>query len=281
MREIMAQRGLPGILELSERGNASWVIGMLAASTVLSEQELQELLRLALAPIIAGKAEGALIQEPHRRRGALPVMTTSVKGFSRVLQRACPKRIWCNCLSLLRLARSTWKLVDVLGEAARAQYWSEVTPEWIHNSDAETIDGVERLLKAERPRAAFSCMQFQVRKLDAQILFRVLSAMAQGGNDKPDHYMLDHYWVEEAFKHLNSSPGLTLDQKAGLEFAYLEVLAKPWGTQPHYGIPNLERYVEVHPELFIQAIAWTYKRKDGATDPADFQVPPERVKHNG
>jgi hypothetical protein len=76
---------------------------------------------------------------------------------------------------------------------------------------------------------------------------------------------------------LNKSPGLTLDQKAGLEFAYLEVLAKPWGSQPHYGIPNLERYVEAHPELFIQAIAWTYKRKDGATDPADFQVPPERV----
>ena len=73
------------------------------------------------------------------------------------------------------------------------------------------------------------------------------------------------------------SPALTLDQKAGLEFAYLEVLAQPWGSQPHYGIPNLERYVEVHPELFIQAIAWTYKRKDGATDPADFQVPPERA----
>jgi hypothetical protein len=57
LREIMAQRGLAGILELSERGKASWVIGVLAASTVLSEQELQELLRLALAPIIAGKEE--------------------------------------------------------------------------------------------------------------------------------------------------------------------------------------------------------------------------------
>jgi hypothetical protein len=42
--------------------------------------------------------------------------------------------------------------------------------------------------------------------------------------------------------------------------------------------PNLERYVEAHPELFVQAIAWTYKRKDGATDPAEFQVPPERIE---
>ena len=89
--------------------------------------------------------------------------------------------------------------------------------------------------------------------------------------------MLEHYWVEEAFKHLNKSPALTLDQKASLEFAYLEVLAQPWGAQPHHGIPNLERYVEAHPELFVQAITWTYKRKDGATDPTEFQLPPERV----
>jgi hypothetical protein len=90
--------------------------------------------------------------------------------------------------------------------------------------------------------------------------------------------MLEHYHVQEAFKYLNSSPALTLDQKAGLEFAYIDVLSRRWGSGESYGIPNLERYVEAHPELFVQAIAWTYKRKDGATDPVEFQVPPERIK---
>jgi hypothetical protein len=68
---------------------------------------------------------------------------------------------------------------------------------------------------------------------------------------------------------------MTLDQKAGLEFAYIDVLARP---RESYGIPNLERYVEAHPELFAQAVSWTYKRTDGATDPAEFQVPPDRIK---
>jgi hypothetical protein len=77
---------------------------------------------------------------------------------------------------------------------------------------------------------------------------------------------------------LNTSPALTLDQKAGLEFAYIEVLARPWDSRNNYGIPNLERYVEAHPELFVQAITWTYKRKDGASDPTEFQVSPERVE---
>jgi hypothetical protein len=85
--------------------------------------------------------------------------------------------------------------------------------------------------------------------------------------------------VEQAFKHLNASPALTLEQKAGLEFAFLEVLARPWGDRTgSYGIPNLERYVEAHAETYIQAVVWAYKRKDGGVDPAEFQVPNETVK---
>jgi hypothetical protein len=277
LREVKAQRGLTGILELSERGNASWAIGVLLASAVLSEQELQELLRLALVPIIEGKevvhAYKNLIGGAVRALSDNGNRDQVLKGVAAGLSEEETVQL----LVLAPFAKSTWKLVGALGEAARAQYWSEVTPEQIHNSHAEIIEGVEQLLKADRPRAAFSCIQFEVNKLDAHILFRVLSTMAQGGKDKPGQYTLEHYWVEEAFKHLNKSPALTLDQKAGLEFAYLEVLAQPWGSQPHYGIPNLERYVEAHPELFVQAVTWTYKRKDDETDPAEFQVPLERA----
>src|SRR5262249_44149818 len=155
-------------------------------------------------------------------------------------------------LVLAPFGKSTWKLVDALSEAAQTKYWGEVTPDWIHN-DGENNEGVERLLKAGRPRAAFSCIRFQPGKLDAQVLFRLLSAIAQGGNDRPGQYMFEHYNVEEAFKHLNRSPALTLEQKAGLEFAYIEVLARPRDSRDNYGIPNLERYVETHPELFVQA----------------------------
>src|SRR5262249_31156241 len=45
-----------------------------------------------------------------------------------------------------------------------------------------------------------------------------------------------------------------------------------------YRIPNLERYIEVHPELFIQAIVWTYKRKDKGSDPSGFLPPQERTQ---
>jgi hypothetical protein len=278
LQEIVAQRGFAGLLELSECGNSPWVIGALAACAVLSEQELGELLRLALMPILTGR-EGAHSYK-NLIGGAVRALVDDDKRGA-VLRDAAAGLCEVGMVQLFVLApfgKSTWKLVDVLSEAAQAKYWNEITPDWIHNADVESNEGVERLLKAGRPRAAFSCVRFEPDTLDPQVLYRLLSAMAEGGNDQPGHYMLEHYRVEKAFKHLNSSPGLTLDQKAVLEFAYIEVLARPWDSRDNYGIPNLERYVEAHPELFVQAVAWAYPRKDGATDPAEFQVSLERAK---
>ena len=107
-------------------------------SAVLSEHELQELLRLALAPIPRWQGGGPLVQEPHRWRVARLVdddkREAVLKGCS---GRIYPKRTWCSCFVLAPFGRSTWKLVDALGEVAQAKYWSEVTPDWIHDSDAE------------------------------------------------------------------------------------------------------------------------------------------------
>ncbi|MEY9124252.1 HigA family addiction module antitoxin [Bradyrhizobium yuanmingense] len=278
LREIREQRGLGAFLELAERGNAAWVIGVVAAS-LLSQQELQELLLLALRPILASK------QEPHACRnvigGALRTFVGNGDKLEALITGVAKGLSEDEIVSLIVLApygRKTWELVERLSGAAQAKYWSSVTPYWIHNSDSENNQSVEMLLKANRPRAAFSCIQLEPHKLDAQVLFDLMSAMVQGGEDQPGHYLLEHYHVEEAFKHLNNSSTLTLDQKAGLEFAYIDVLARSWDSRDCYGIPNLERYVEAHPELFAQAVSWAYKRKDGAPDPAELEVSPDRIK---
>ncbi len=276
LREILAERGLPGILQISERGKASWVIGRLVARIVLSKQELQELLRLALMPIFACK------EDLHSYRDLIAGALRGLEDDTReaVLKGVAAGLSESNIVRLFILApfcKSTWKLVDALGEAARIQYWSDVEPDWIRYSDAENNEAIERLLKAERPRAAFACARFEPDKLDVQVLFRLLSAIAEGGNEQADHYRLESHDVQKAFQHLNISLGLTLEQKAGLELAYLEALAPPWNRRNNQGIPNLERYVEAHPELFVRAIVWTYKRKDRATDPIPFQVPPDRL----
>jgi len=279
MREIRDQLGLAGFLELAERGQASWQIGGLASRDLLSEQELQKFLRLALQPILEDKE--SVYPYKNLIAGALRVVSDDVKR-EQILRSVAADLSDEDMVPLLVLApfrRSTWKLVDALGEAAQVKYWTAVVPDWLRDSDEENNEGVERLLKARRPRAAFSCVRFHPEKIDPQVLFRMLSDLAKGGNERPGEYMLEHHTVEKAFKHLNSSPLLTLEQKAGLEFAFIDALARRWDKRANsYGIPNLERYVQIHPELFVQAVVWRYKRDDGGADPAELQVLPERVK---
>jgi addiction module HigA family antidote len=279
LREVFVQRGLAGIVELSERGKAPWVVGTLVASEVLEEDGLVELLRLALNPILFGKLEVHAYK--NLIAGALRVTQDSGKR-DRLLKGAAAGLSDDEMVQLLVLApfgNSTWKLVDALSASAQAKYWNEVTPEWIHDSDGENNEAVERLQKASRPRAAFSCIRYAPQKLDAQVLYRLLLAMAQGGKEQSGQYALEHYHVEAAFKCLNSSAALSIDDKAVLEFAYVDVLARRWERRKDaYGIPNLERYMEAHPEQFAQAIVWSYKRSDGATDPPEFRVSEDHAK---
>jgi hypothetical protein len=207
LREILRDRGLAGILEFSECGNASWVIGALMASSVLSEEELQELIRLALAPILVGK------EAAHSYRNLIGCALRAVIDDDKhdvIFKSTAASLSEEDTVQLLILApfgKSTWKVVDALSEAAQAKYWSTVTPDWLRDSDAENNEAVERLLKAKRPRAAFSCVKYHPEKLDVQILFRLLSEMAQGGTDQPGQYTLEHYYVEKGIRALEQQSG--------------------------------------------------------------------------
>jgi len=114
LREILAQRGLAGLLELSERGNASSVIGMLATSAVLSEQELQELVRLALAPILAGKEE--IYSYKNLIGGALRALVDDAKREA-ILMSVAVGLSEVDVARLFVLApfgKSTWKLARII-----------------------------------------------------------------------------------------------------------------------------------------------------------------------
>lgn len=279
MREVHSERGLAGLLELGANGNASWVVGVLAASDVLADNELKEFIGSALK-LLFEKGPHAHIYRALVA-GALRANLGEEKR-EHLLRSAGANLDEEGLIQLFILApykRSTWRIVDTFAETIKKRYWREVAPDWIHDSEEENNESVERLLGASRPRAAFSCVKYSPERLEAQVLFRILSEAATGGDDKPGEYMLEEYSVGQAFKHIDASPAITPDQKAVLEFAYLEILAKPYGDRSGGpGIPNLERYIQAHPEVYVQAITWTYKRKDEGVDPEDIRLPPDRQK---
>ena len=277
IKDILLAHGLQGVLELAEEGNAAWQIGALLAIEVLVEKQIPETLVTAFA--------SARTTESWSIRNLISGVLQAIGDESnrQNIIRSIARHINSDQLSRLLLLApfrpSTWKLVDELVESDQKDYWREVRPNWAANdSSADIAEAVNRLLAAQRPKAAFPCLHYRYKKVDASLICQVLHDIAMGNDEPENQYRLEQYEVEQAFIALNKNSNLTLDQKAGLEFAYIDGLAQRWSTRENYGIPNLELYVEAHPDFYVQAIVWTYKRNDGGSDPPDMKTAPDHVQ---
>lgn len=277
LREVFEARGLPGILELADMGKAAFQIGWVMANNILPAKGLLGLL-LAALPQSSNSESWA---RRNLVAGALRAVHDEKKrvGVLRKAKKELSQLDFARLLLLAPFRSSTWQMVDELNEEHRDIYWSLVAPDWIRDADDENSEAVERLLMVQRPRSAFACVHFNLEKLEPELLFQLMSEMLKEGKDQPGQNLLEPHYLENAFQILDKSPALTLEQKAGLEFAYIDALSRPWSVLERYGIPNLERYIERHPELFVQAVVWIYKRRGGGEDPPEWRIAPEHVQH--
>ncbi|SFO86774.1 HigA family addiction module antitoxin [Ralstonia sp. NFACC01] len=278
LQQILEVHGLAGIFDLAEIGNAATSIGILMMQRILPKTDVPDFLLTALS---------SSTEDLTRNRKNLIVGATRaleegkqlVDTLKRV-QDALPEGDFLQLLLLSPFRRSCWQIVDELQSELGRKYWDTVTPEWIFGVDDECIEAVERLLTAGRPRAAFACAQYKFEVLGPELLFRVMWEIAhKQGRDQSGQFQLDQYYVQEAFSIIDRSTALTLEQKAGLEFAYIDALSTPWGRGEKHGVPNLQKYVEEHPEMYVQAVVWTYKRGDEGEDPPNWKVAPDQVQH--
>jgi addiction module HigA family antidote len=267
LMEIVATDGLPGVFSLAEKGNSQRRIGWYLARGILHAEQLGNLmlqcLRLSEEDTgrsgIAAGALRALDGEQH-------------KSLFGSLRGKLSEREALRILLLSPYRTATWELVDQLSEEARATYWRDVVPEYVFDAPNENNESIRRLLNAKRPRAAFAAVHFKLDEVRSELLVQMLSEMTKEGDDKGGEYQLHDYDIQRAFKLLDRNPDVPLDDKAGLEFAYLDVLARSFRGGDGHQIPNLERYIEDHPEMFVKAIVWTYKRKTLGEDPPEFRV---------
>ncbi|MEJ8321069.1 hypothetical protein [Pseudomonas oryzihabitans] len=277
LREIDKYRGFEGVFELAKVGQAAWIIGGLAVGHVLRKSDLQQLLGLALSSVKNKSGhpdQGKNLAKSILR--ALPDNIAREESIKAAIQEH-PEIEMVDVLLLSIFSRGTWILVDTLSTVDQEKYWANVTPEHIHESPSECEESIDRLLSHGRPRAAFSGACYSLAKINPEILYKLLWSIVQPGNEQEGQYLLKKYHVQEAFKTLNESGVATLEQMASLEFAYVDILGETLSRHDKNLLPNLERYVGLHPEFFIQAVCWVYKRSDDAADPVELKVPEEQV----
>lgn len=181
------------------------------------------------------------------------------------LRSAMPPETFCEVLKLSPFVAETWARVDELPEPQRRRYWLEINPFYVEEN--QVTEAMTRLAAAERPRAALAVGHIFLGRLEPTFLYSLLSQIARAPHPEPGGHQLEQHWIFDAFERLNAASDLTVEQKAFLEFAYIDALwvMRQEGGDSHL-VPNLERYLEEHPEFYVQALVRAFKRRDEGED---------------
>ncbi len=164
--------------------------------------------------------------------------------------------------------KATWLVIDEFGSEVSRRYWKEVVPQWgRRHSDSELNELVDRLLEAERPRAAFYAANMDWARLETSRLARLLTDVSTVATEPQGTYQLNEDDISEALDALDGRAGVTASDMAQMEFRFVKAL-----DHSKHGIPNLERQIAESPLLYMQAMALLWKRSDGGQDPLVWQI---------
>lgn len=267
LQEVWTKLGLSGVKDLCRAGNASSTIGWHMAEICTGIQDMADFIL------------GTLTESSDTLRDKCE---QCIAGFLAKLDLGDRDSVLAELLTCLdsdedahiRLLRcapfddSTWQHVDRLSEHLKRRYWKEVNPNWGRHDSSATAKLVDELLKVDRPRAAFHAAHMDWQVIDSPRLIHLLREVATNFTEPSGHYRLDSYYVSQALDILEQRSDCDSDDLARLEFLYIEVL-----DHSEHGIRNLEAQLAESPTLFMQAVAFAFKRNDGKADPADWQVP--------
>lgn len=266
VQAVVKVRGIEGLRALAEQGAAAEHIGFICSAGVLGGAQLLQLARECVGKVppdttakslMAGLMRGL----PEERR----------PGFLRDLRGELGDAQYLEVLLRAPFNRQTWVQIEQLAPQLRNDYWKAVAP-W-HAADEDLLEAVRRLTAAGRARAAFNVAQYQLKTLGPEVVYDVLIQIAQSKGDEDGAYKLDRHWLQDAFALLDSAPMLSLEQKAILEFIYIDGLYAHGARPDKHQIPNLERYMEQNPQFYVQALVWAFRRADDQEDPADLKPP--------
>ena len=264
MAEIWTEGGFEGLKALLSGGSAAEVVGyplgLVIRGTVEKANFLQQC--LSVTGDLESQFDGCIagfLRSFNQDDECDAILTAVADGDD-------PERT----VRLFRCAsfgQVTWRLLDRFDKEVRDRYWQEVFPYWNRFSEAELIELIDRLLEAQRPRAAFHTVRFAWPQIETSRLKRLLLAVATVDTEPSEHYRLDAHQISDALKALDGRPNVSPDEMAQLEFLYVDAL-----DRSEHGIPNLERQIAESPGMFVRVLALACKRHHGGLDPPEWRI---------
>ena len=275
LREILDERGLRGVHRLVEESDkTSGLIGELMSLILAGRDE--EATKFGRSCLDIATAYDSSAHNSCLAGFVRNVDRDIVTSLIDEAERSGKLEQLTKLLLSMSFRAENWRRLDAKPSEARNSYWNRVEPRtWSDTTREEINESVDRLLAVDRPNAAFRAALVAWDKVGTSLLKMLLEALPAAGQDEflidP---MTDDYNISVAFNELDNRSGVTIQEKARLEYAHIVRLE---GSA--YGIPNIERYIAESPRLFGLAIACVYKREDGGEDPPELDFgDPERIE---
>lgn len=270
MEEIIAQGGVEAVLQIADMGQAQHTVGWFLSKSIGDAEPLSAALKQIVngTPVEGTRAWviGGVLAETKNRE--LDLVSSLVAGEDDD-----------TAISILLAApfdSLTWGVARSLGPELEARYWKEIAPGWSRSED-DVSYAVRKLVEAGRPRAAFQFAHFELKELQPRDLFNLLDAIRVGGNEAEGTYQLDPHYLRDAFKLLNASDQMSTDEMAGLEFAFVDIFDENQDLE----MVSLGKQIEEHPELFVQAVSYVFRRSDDGEDPTEPELSDEQKDARG
>ncbi len=262
MMEIWSARGLEGALTLLADCDAR-AVGNYTACCAADEDRETEVLRTCLA-----NDAGSDAQLDEFIRGFLGRFDDSARfALISTLAATATSDQTVRLFACAPFREQTWRLLDGQDQSVRDRYWRTVHPAMTKFNESETVEIIDRLLEVERPGDAFSAVRFDWERIETSRLKRLLLALQA---EFAGNLELDRHALSLALESLSRRPGVTTDEMAQLEFAFVEALDPR--AHARHGIPNVERKLGESPLFFVRVLALMYERRDDDRDPPEWRV---------
>lgn len=264
MQEVWGSAGLEGVIDFANAMKSPNLVGYILVSH--SPRDFDA--KLAVA--------GALARPQQERanaflRGLLGTLSTPdlsglLKTYSSEFQDGEVNRE--HLLRVLYSApveQAVWDVLAKLEPDLVEEYWRTVPIGWGRWSSEQLEFLVQSLLDARRPRTAFHAADLDWGKLASGTVVKILEATATG--EEANIALPRSYDLERAFERLDEDPEVDRTRVARLEFSLAPAL-----VHGERGPAALHEQLSKDPTLFVQMIAYVYRRSDGGSDPPEWKI---------
>jgi hypothetical protein len=256
VKEVLEKGGNSMLIEMIEKVEYPYFLGMSAGQSEVAEQSEDALLSLLNSENNFQKLflTGFIVMRERMLGWDWILKKTNTSFF-----RNCTTEQQSEFFICLSPKTQTWNYVETFGEKVCERYWMTIHPNPFEIDDLNMA--IKKLLEHKRSHVALDIGTMHIDKIGSVIsATSIVDALEMAIRTKPEY---DGEWrvfdyIDELFDSIERTEKIDESRLAYLEFALIRVLTNRGGRGPKFLRKELSR----NPEFFIEVLCLAYRAEN-------------------